>query len=246
MKNKLILLLSILLTHIYATDDTSVQVGVGVSTSTSPYKGVSSVTMPLPDIELTYKSAFIEGINMGYNVYDTKTLQVGVILLPVLAGYKGKDSNDLKGMDNRNMSLEGGLRMKYNFENSFLSGTVSRDVSGTTDGYTVNAAYNYILFETRNSGLSLYAGAEYLSDKKSNYYYGVKDKEATFARPSYHADGALNPFIGLTQIFAFSETWSIIANVEYKRFDSTIYKSPIVDDHYQVAGYLSIMYTFLP
>ena len=113
-------MLSVLLTHLYATDDPSLQVGVGVSTSTSPYKGVSSVTMPLPDIELTYKSAFIEGINMGYNVYDTKTLQIGVILLPVLAGYQGKDSNDLKGMDNRNMSLEGGLRMKYNFENSFF------------------------------------------------------------------------------------------------------------------------------
>lgn len=235
----------ILLTNLCANnDDLSLQVGVGVSTSTSPYKGISSVTMPLPDIELSYKSAFIEGINMGYNFYDTKTLQIGVIALPVLAGYKNKDSNDLKGMDNRNMSLEGGLRMKYNFENSFLSSTISRDVSGTTDGYTVNAAYNYTLLETENSGLSVYAGLEYLSDKKSNYYYGVKAKEATFTRPSYHADGALNPFIGLTQIFAFSEKWSIIANVEYKQFDSTIYKSPIVDDHYQIAGYLAVMCTF--
>lgn len=246
MKNKLILVLSVLLTHVYATDDSSLQMGVGVSSSTSPYKGISSVTMPLPDVELTYKSAFIEGITMGYNVYDTKTLQVGVILLPVLAGYQSKDSHELSGMDNRTMSLEGGLRMKYTFENSFLSSMVSRDISGTTDGYTINAAYNYTLLETQNSGLSLYVGAEYLSDKKSDYYYGVKAKEATLTRPHYHADGALNPFIGLTQIFAFSETWSIIANIEYKHFDSAIYKSPIVDDHYQLAGYLSIMYTFLP
>ena len=248
MKNKLILLASsVLLTSLYATsDDVSLQIGLGVTTSTSPYKGISSVTMPLPDIGLTYKSAFIEGINMGYNVYDTKTLQIGVVLLPTLLGYKSKDSSDLSGMDNRNISLESGLRMKYNFENSFLTSMISRDISGTTDGYTINAAYNYTLFETQNSGLSMYAGLEYLSDKKSDYYYGVKAKEATPNRHSYHADGALNPYIGLTQIFAFSETWSIIANVEYKHFDSTIYKSPIVDDHYQIACYLAIMYTFLP
>ena len=245
MKNKLILVSCVLLTNLCATsDDLALQVGAGVSTSTSPYKGISSVTLPLPDIELSYRSAFIEGINMGYNFYDTKTLQIGVIVLPVLAGYKSKDSHDLSGMDNRNISLEGGLRMKYNFENSFLSSTLSQDVTNTSDGYTLNAAYNYTLLETRNSALSLYAGLEYLSDKKSDYYYGVKAKEATLLRPSYHADGALNPFIGMTQVFAFSERWSIIANIEYKQFDSTIYKSPIVDDHYQVAGYLAVMYSF--
>jgi MipA family protein len=245
MKNRLILGLCVLLTHVcVASDETSLQLGVGVSTSTSPYRGISSVTLPLPDIELSYNSAFIEGINMGYNVYDTKTLQMGVILLPTLLGYKSKDSDFLAGMENRNISLEGGLRLKYNFENSFLSSTISNDISGTTDGYTFNAIYNYTLFETLNSGLSLYVGAEYLSDKKNDYYYGVKAKEATQNRPSYHADGALNPYIGLTQIFAFSKTWSIVANVEYKRLDSTIYKSPIVDDRYQIAGYLALMYSF--
>lgn len=245
MKTRLMLVLSVLLTHLCAAnDETSLQLGIGVTTSSSPYKGISNVTMPLPDIELLYNSAFIEGINLGYNVYDTKTLQIGGILLPTLMGYKSKDSDFLAGMENRNISLEGGLRLKYNFENSFLSSTISRDISDTTEGYTFNTAYNYTLFETVNSGLSLYAGVEYLSDKKSNYYYGVKEKEATHNRPSYHADGALNPYIGLTQIFAFSETWSIVANVEYKRLDSTIYKSPIVDDRYQIAGYLAVMYSF--
>jgi outer membrane protein len=127
------------LTSLCAADDTSLQVGIGVTTSTSPYKGISNVTMPLPDIELTYKSAFIEGINMGYNFYDTKTLQIGVIVLPVLAGYKSKDSHDLSGMDNRNMSLESGLRMKYNFENSFLSTTLSQDVTNTSDARLFHA-----------------------------------------------------------------------------------------------------------
>ena len=245
MKTKLIMASCILLANVcVASDDLSLQVGVGVSTSTSPYKGISSVTIPLPDIELSYKSAFIEGINLGYNVYDTQTLQIGVIVLPTLLGYKSKDSDSLTGMENRDMSLEGGLRLNYNFEQSFLTSTISQDISGTTDGYTFNATYNYTLCETRNSALSLYAGAEYLSDKKSDYYYGVKAKEATLSRKSYHANGALNPFIGLTQIFAFSEKWSIIANVEYKHFDSSIYKSPIVDDHYQVTGYLAVMYSF--
>lgn len=245
MKNKLILVLSALLTQVYATsDDLSLQLGVGVSSTTSPYKGISNVTLPLPDIELSYKSAFIEGINMGYNVYDTKTVQIGVILLPTLLGYKSKDSDFLSGMENRNISLEGGLRLKYNFDDSFLTSTISNDISSTTDGYTLNAAYNYTLFETVNSGLSLYAGVEYLSDKKSNYYYGVKEKEATQNRPSYHADGALNPYVGLTQIFAFSQTWSIVANVEYKRFDSAIYNSPIVDEHSQIAAYVAVMYRF--
>jgi len=245
MKNKLIMVSCVLLTSLcVANDDLSLQIGMGVTTGTSPYKGISNATMPLPDIELSYKSAFIEGINMGYNFYDTQTLQIGVVLLPTLLGYKHKDSDYLSGMENRNISLEGGLRLKYNFEHSYLTSTLSQDISDTTNGYTFNAAYNYTLFETVNSGLSLYVGAEYLSDKKSDYYYGVKAKEATLSRPRYHADGALNPFIGLTQIFAFSEQWSIIANVEYKQLDSTIYKSPIVDDHYQIAGYLAIMYSF--
>jgi MipA family protein len=245
MKKRFILVLSVLLAHVcVASDETTLQLGVGVATSTSPYKGISTVTLPLPDIELLYNSAFIEGINLGYNVYDTKTLQIGVILLPTLLGYKSKDSDFLAGMENRTISLEGGLRLKYNFDNSFLSSTISNDISGITDGYTFNAVYNYTLFEAVNSSLSLYAGAEYLSDKKSDYYYGVKAKEATQNRPSYHADGALNPYIGLTQIFAFSKIWSIIANVEYKQWDSTIYKSPIVDDHYQITGYLAVMYSF--
>ena len=245
MRTKVIMMSCLLLANVcVANDDLSLQVGMGVSTGTSPYKGISSVTLPLPDIELSYKSAFIEGINMGYNFYDTKTLQIGVIVLPTLLGYKTKDSDSLSGMENRNVSLEGGLRMNYNFEHSFLTTTLSHDISDTTNGYTVNAAYHYTLCETHNSALSLYAGVEYLSDKKSDYYYGVKEKEATLSRPSYHANGALNPYIGLTQIFAFSEQWSIIANLEYKQLDSTIYKSPIVDDHYQVAGYLAVLYTF--
>ena len=245
MNKKLILVSCIVLTNLCAADEPSFQIGLGVATSTSPYKGISNVTIPLPDIELTYESLFIEGITVGYNVYDTKTLQIGAVLLPSLLGYKSNDSDSLKGMKNRNMSLEGGLRLKYNFENSYITSTISRDISDTTDGYSFNTAYNYTLFETENAGLSVYAGFEYLSDKKSNYYYGVKASEATLARPYYHADGALNTYIGLTQIFAFSQTWSIIANVEYTRFDNTIYKSPIVDDHYQLAGYLSLLYRFL-
>lgn len=245
MKNKLILVLSALLTHVYATsDDLSLQFGVGVSTSTSPYKGISNVTLPLPDIELSYKSVFMEGMTMGYNLYDTQTLQIGVVLLPTLLGYKSKDSDFLSGMENRNISLESGLRMKYNFDNSFLTSTISRDISDTTDGYTLNATYSYTLCETKNSGLFLYAGVEYLSDQKSDYYYGVQAKEATHNRPSYHADGALNPYIGLTQSFALNQTWSIVANVEYKRFDSAIYNSPIVDEHSQIAAYVAVMYRF--
>lgn len=245
MKSILILVSSILFTNVcVASDDLSLQIGAGISSSTSPYKGISNVTIPLPDIELSYKSAFIEGINMGYNFYDTKTLQVGVVLLPTLLGYKTKDSDSMSGMENRTMSLEGGLRLHYNFEHSFLSSSFSQDISGTTEGYTFNTVYNYTLCETHNLALSLYTGLEYLSDKKSDYYYGVKEKEATLSRASYHANGALNPFIGLTYIVTFHQKWSILTNVEYKYFDSSIFKSPIIDEHYQVAGYLALMYSF--
>lgn len=243
MKNKLMLLLSVVLTNLCAmSDDVSLQLGAGLATSTSPYKGISSVTMPLPDIELSYKSAFIEGITMGYNFYDTPSLQVGVVLVPTLLGYKSKDSDFLSGMDNRHISLESGLRMNYNFDNSFLTSTLSHDISDTTDGYTLTASYNYTFLKTTHSTLSLYAGLEYLSDKKSDYYYGVKDKEATLARPSYHADEALNPYIGLTEIYAITKQWTLVGTLEYKQLDSTIYKSPIVDDQYQVTGFLSIVY----
>lgn len=245
MKKKLMCVLSVLVVSAYAgNDESSVQMGVGISSGTSPYKGISSVTLPLPDIELNYKSAFIEGINAGYNVYDSENLQLSVMALPVLLGYQSKDSDALRGMDNRHMSIEGALRMKYTFEKSFFTTTLARDVGDVSNGYSFNVAYNYTLFETFNQGLSLYAGAEYLSDKKSTYYYGVKAKEATPSRARYDAEGALNPFIGLSEVFALSKTWSIIANVEYKRLDSTIYKSPIVDDRYMLAGYLAIMYRF--
>ncbi len=245
MKKKLICALSVFVMSAYAgNDESSVQMGVGVSSGMSPYKGISSITIPLPDIELNYKSVFVEGINAGYNIYDTENLQLSVMALPVLLGYRSKDSDALKGMDNRHMSIEGALRMKYTFEKSFFATTFSHDVSEASNGYTFNVAYNYTLFETFNQGLSLYAGAEYLSDKKSTYYYGVKAKEATPSRARYDADGAFNPFIGLSEVFALSKTWSMLANVEYKRLDSTIYQSPIVDDRYMLSGYLAIIYRF--
>jgi len=248
MKNKIALGFCVLLTHLCAApnDDVAVQLGVGASIASSPYKGVSTRISPLPDIELTYHNIFIEGVNMGYNFYNTKPLQIGVVLLPTLLGYQSNDSHALSGMDNRTMSLEGGLRAKYTFEHSDVTATLSQDVTGTSKGYTFNAVYNYTLFETENSSLSAYAGAEYFSGKKSDYYYGVRAKEATLQRPEYHADDALNPYVGVTEFFAFSEQWAVVLNVEYKHLDNTLFHSPIVSDHSQVSGYLSILYTFLP
>lgn len=221
----------------------SMALGLGVTYKNALYRGDDSDALPVPLIMLEKGQFFIKGRVAGYRVYQDERFAFDVIGQWRFDGYDDDDSDYLRGMDDRDMTLDGGAALTI-FD-GWGRTTVSyvSDLLSKHSGQELDVTYSKT-WRLDKWSLTPSAGVRFYTSSLGDYYYGVQPDEAVAGRGAYDAGDSLNPFAGLSITYSFNEKWSALTSVRYTWLDDEITDSPIVEDHHDLLVMAGLLYTF--
>jgi len=156
-------------------------------------------------------------------------------------GYDSEDSFALAGMDDRDGSLDGGIKSSLNLQWMYVSLVAVTDLLGEHEGQEISTVLSKKLYE---GILTPRIGFKWLSEDLVDHYYGVKSSEATGSRPAYAGDSTVNFLAGVSVGVPISEKWAIIGDFEYENLGSEIEDSPIIDREDIFTYVLGAVYRF--
>lgn len=228
---------------LYAQED-STKVGFGIVSMQQPYKGTKGRVLALPYFEAHHKGFYFRGLEAGYEQKIDDDFSLGAFAKARLEGYKGSDSDDLRGMQERKYALEAGAKASFSrYQIGKISAFASSDVSGVHNGYELGVEYSRMHMYGKSIFIP-FISLKRESKELTDYYYGVRKSEATAQRPEYSTNGALNAEIGIRYMYAISKNTELIGAASYTRLDESIHKSPIVKDKERLKAFISYSYKF--
>lgn len=212
-----------------APDNVDLSVGGGVVFSPRPYVGASSNIIPIPVVNVRYKSFFVEGIRGGYQFIKSGQLTGNAYLQANFEGLESTDSPYLSGMRDRSMSADAGAELVYRARPVGFRVNVLSDVLGRNGGQEISLQAVTGAPLGRGSFLLAGIGPRWVSSTRVDYYYGVSAEEARPDRPEYRGTSSWNWDLSLGANIRLSGNWSVFALFTREAFGSAIEDSPVVD-----------------
>ena len=184
-----------------------------------------------------YKDFFLEispligrPLTIGYSIQRTQHFVVNIISESVFAGFNESDQrngNQLTGINDRHTSLDAGIEVYYSYQYGETRFRALRDISDTHNGYVIAFDYAYPILKKRWTIWPSY-GISWLSADTTDYYFGIKENEATLNRPQYQASSAFTHKFNLYLAYQYNSHLSFIGYGDYILFSSNINNSPLV------------------
>jgi len=218
--------------------------GAGFIASPRPYVGTNARVFPIPSLSLEYKRWFFQGIRGGYSFVKSDRFTANLFAQARFRGLEPEDSPFLTGMEERKKSMDAGLEFIYSgrpvgFRASFLTDTLGRSKGQEVSLLAVSGV------PLGRRGIILVGiGPRWLSQNRVDYYYGVRESEATPERPAYTAQATWNLDINVTAIINVSSKWSFVAILNREGLGSSIRNSPIVERSSAYGLVTSLSYSF--
>ncbi len=189
---------------------------------------------------------------MSYKVFNADKYTVELIAASRNRGFRAKDNATLKGMAERHPSLDLGGRVIIDTGGTIgkIVVDVSKDIhssKGIDAGIKVGGIPVHAPHWTGEKQMTVAAvgGLRYQSDKVVDYYYGVKNSEATSNRRTYKGKSAVTPFIGLEAQANISPHVTINGDLGLSKVATSIKNSSITDnDDYHVSAKVEFTYWF--
>lgn len=223
----------------YGEDGWDITIGAGVGLIDGAiYQGEDDHTGTIvPLVDVTYQrdrfyftAGNEQGLVVGYSVLRGESWALDGVLSPKMAAYfEDSDNDELEHLDDREFDLHAGLRATKYYGNGRLGMELSNDVSGTHEGYIASVDYLHE-WQLRNWVIGGKVGAAYLSDKTSDYYFGVSQKEATAKYPAHTVDGGTILSASLRAEYPVDEHWIFHTDAGVVKLSDEINDSPITQD----------------
>lgn len=135
---------------------------------------------------------------------------------------------DLDDLDDRKMAVFGGVEYNY-FRGDWQTNIQAlSDISGVHDGSEIRLSIARYIQQGENF-YTLAAGLAWQSEALLDYYYGVDAGELSPSHPGYEVEAGLSSFVKISWQKKISEKWSLISAVHYRRLDSALVASPLVE-----------------
>ncbi|MBP6779864.1 MAG: MipA/OmpV family protein [Ottowia sp.] len=224
--------------------------GLAVMSVQNAYKGTDRETRVLPMISYENRYVTLGGPNLelklpGIELSDSQRLNFGVMTqLFDGAGYEAKDSPALAGMSERKSSIWVGAKMEWENDLADVKLEWLGDASGKSKGQRLALGLERKIMLSPRLMLIPQVGVEWVDKKYVDYYYGVRDSEATAGRAAYTGKATLNPEISLSGIYRFDRHHSMMLNVGVRSFGKEIKNSPIVGRSTENRVMLGYKYSF--
>ena len=223
-------------------------IGAGGYFQSEPYKGASTLVLPSPVIFFDNSIVYARWSRFGvYFLGDKKedySWGFSLTMQPRTLGYKSSDSSFLQGMDDRDSTLEGGLAFSAKYKDSsyiemMILGDMLKKYNSWIGKIEIGNEFRVGNFTFYPSAIVLYQPKKFI-----DYYYGVKNSEASLNHPAYSPDGGFEYAMQTYIKYPLTQKLSAFFNLKVNRLSSNAYKSPLVNNRYIYSGLASLIYTF--
>lgn len=212
--------------------------GVGIGVNQEIYRGYSNRIIPLPILGYRGEKLSVYGPFISYKLMELGNISFSAKLAPRFAGFDQSDSSVFSGMAKRKDSLDGGIGVQLRQQDWLLEADTVFDLLGNSNGQesklAVGYSYRYaaVVIEPK-------FGISYSDSKLVNYYYGVRENEATAERAAYKAGGAVNYNAGLSLSTPLFFGGMTRFGIEHHWYGSSISDSPLTDRDTGLSAFLS-------
>ncbi|ENM5814326.1 MipA/OmpV family protein [Vibrio mimicus] len=188
-------------------------------------------------------NADLAGINYRFFGQTGDILNLSTYLTGSGLSYDQDSAKSVKGMDKRNATVDLGVNADIALGDGTVSTYFQHDIFNEHKGYKTGVNYFHIV-EMGSINFVPFAGVSYQNSDYNNYYFGVKDKEATAQRKAYRADGDFSYNLGYKLVYPINDRWEVTQTSTYTRLGSDIAHSPIVESANQWLVGATVAYHF--
>ena len=242
----IILMAAVLLLPVKDALAGNLSLSAGVFSVQSEYKGSDARVLPMPVVNYEGERFLIKNTEAGVWLWNdgTQKVSLGVTLLPQYFRSSKSDDHAMKQLDNRNILVLGTLGYELHTLFGSLRLNASGDITGTSDGFLLSAAYSY---PVQFGDLTLIPNGGILcsSSEFNDYYYGISRGESLRSGlAEYSPDASVTPFLGVSANYALTSHWNLFASWKITFLGEEIKDSPMVDRDIQHIFGGGLTYTF--
>lgn len=221
--------------------------GPGVVISQKAQKSAPLEILPIPLFMVQWNRLRLFGPQLSYTlVRRGKAALEGVVKMRS-EGYEAEEGPALRGMSDRNRTLEAGLAFQMNWDWATLGIDWSSDILQQHGGYELRGTLSRRLNDLggiERLQVTPLVGVNRRSRPLNNYYYGVRADETAPDRPEYAAKSSWGLLAGIRVEKGLTQKWTLHAGLFGEWLNQEITKSPIVDKPYRLSGIAGAMYRF--
>ena len=205
----------------------------------SVYAGEGRRTDFLPTFAYTGKRLFLDSTDFGWHVIDDKRWQVDLFASYFLKGYNDhsffndtgqvrREDDLLKGMERQN-ALEGGVEITRKTAWGRFGAEFRHDIDKVHKGSELRARWAKV-FRYDKWQMEPWADWQRLSASKADYYFGVRENEASSERPAYAVGDTDRWGAGIAFRYTAWDQHHLTLNLSYHRDNDELSDSPVVAD----------------
>jgi MipA family protein len=224
-----------------ATNVTHWGLGAGVGIQGSPYKGYGSKVVPIPLLYFDDKWVHAFGTTIDLKVGTWSHVSIALRgHVGLFDGYSQSDAPILNGMEDRRGAFWYGPALEWHTAFGTLSGEY---LLGGNKGEEAQIDYSKS-FDLGAFSIEPYAGAQWLSHKYVDYYYGVRPSEVRPDRPAYTGTATWNLSAGTRVNYSLTAHQKIMLDIGVAHQGSGITDSPLVGRRYVPVFKIGYLYQF--
>ncbi len=211
--------------------------GLGAAISESPYAGVGTQVNPIPLIKYEGERFYVNGVTAGYHLINTESFSLDAIVALQMDGIDRDDFGrrelarngiDRDLLEDRDNGIDAGLAAKLRGAAGQLEVVAKNDISGASDGYSLNLEYAYP-FTWGNTRFKPNIGATHMSGNLVDYYYGTLKEEEQRGIAQYRPGSATVSYVGLGFSQPIGKQWEVSGNLRYSALPDELSDSPLVE-----------------
>lgn len=184
---------------------------------------------------------YIEPLRAGVYFWGSEDRKMGLgVAIEPRFGFKAGDGARLAGMNTRGKSVEGGPAFDWDLGFVSLSASLFTDLTHSSEGQSARLYAYRQLVKNESLKLGAFVGADWMSARVSNYFFGVDESEANSGRPAFHVGSATNTTAGFDGLYRLGKDYSVLFGAQVSRLGHEVARSPIVETRQSLVGWLGI------
>lgn len=223
------------------------QFGIGLTSSIAqrPFIGVDDQDTSLIYLSYRYKRFYIEGLDIGLNVWQQDKLKLDVLATPRFYEVEPAfaANGELDGLDKTGQSYFAGISAQYQTDTLVYTLQILHDLV-ESDGNEIVLQAGHAIEITGDFRLIPSVGVTYQDAQLVDYFYGVQAHEVRAGRPQYTGQASLNYNVTLNASAKITSSIELLGQLRYERLGDGITDSPIVDEDAILSVTLGAVYRF--
>ena len=225
--------------------------GFGWRFGTSPYRGIDDISSKeteedsdlLPFYYYEGRYLFAHGSTAGIHLFDTGTFSADALIAYRFDRLEPERDDYFDGVNEREQSLDGGLRASARGDWGKLSLTWLTDTLDRHNGEEIDLTYRY-QFSLGKWFVSPFASYVHWDEALTRYYYGVTRDESREDLPVYRPGASTIARVGVNATYRMSKRLRLFANFAVDHLDEEITDSPLVDEDWLPTTMVGLAYNF--